>query len=211
MNPKALVDRVRRLLLHPQEMLPATLADSGELKALLPWVLVLTAIGPVVGFLSTGLIGYYQPSTVIFNTTVPGMFVRMPGLALVGAVLRFAVGVGGFYGYARVLGWLAPTFGGRNDLAGSLKTSAYTLTPIWLAGGLALFNSIPYLGWLVYVGNLAALGYSAFLGMKAVPLHLGTPEPKALGHVLASIGITVVAVAILYWLLTFLLVSIMLR
>jgi len=211
MNPKALVDRVRRLLLEPREMLPATLADSGDLKAILPYVLVLAAIGPIVAFLSFGLIGYYQPSTVVFNTTVPGMFVRAPALALVGSALRYGVGLGGFYAFARVLGLLAPSFGGRNDRGGSLKTAAYSLTPLWLSGAFGLFNSIPYLGFLSWLGGLVGLAYAVVLGMWAAPLHLGTPEPKAVGHVLASLGITVVAVVLGYWLLLFLIVGAMLR
>ena len=84
-------------------------------------MLVLAAIGPLVAFLSLGLIGYYQPSAVVFNTTVPGMFVRAPGLALVGSALRYVVSLGGIDGFARVLGRLAPTFGGRNELAAASR------------------------------------------------------------------------------------------
>jgi hypothetical protein len=211
MDLKWLVNRVRQLLLHPRKTLPATLAESGGLTALLPYVLVLAAIGPFVGFLSSGVIGHYRPSTVIFNTTVPGMYVRAPGLALVTGILQFLVGVGAFYFYARVLGWLAPTFGGRDDRGGALKTSAYASTPIWLAGAFSLLNSIPYLGWIAYMANVAGFVYAVVLGTWSVPLHLGTPAPKAVGHVLASMGITVVAITLTYSLLALILIGTMLR
>jgi hypothetical protein len=197
-----LIARVRGLLLKPKEELPKTLADSGELRAVLvPYVLVLAAIGPVAGFLSAGIIGTYIPATTIFNTTIPASFIRAPGTALVGSVLRYGLGVAAWVFFAWILNVLSPSFGGRSDKGGALKAAAAAVTPMWVAGALGLLGSVPFLGSLAMLGGLAALVYGVLIGMWAVPLHLGVPEPKAVGHVLAAMGITAVAVAITYWVL----------
>jgi hypothetical protein len=204
---KSLVERVRGLLVEPRDVLPATLAESGAIKDLLRYVIPLAAIGPLVGFLSAGLIGHYQPATNIFNTVIPSAYVRAPGTALVGSILRFAVSIGGWLLFAYVLDWLAPQFGARKDADGARKTAACAVTPIFLAGALGLFNSVPHLDWLIYVGDLAALGYGALIGAWALPLHLSTPEPKAAGHIVAAMGISVAAVTLAYWILAALLVA----
>jgi Yip1 domain len=204
---KKLVDRVRDLMLSPRETLPLTLAESGEPRdVLIPYVMVLAALGPIAGFLSTGVIGMYIPAQSIFNTTVPAMYVRAPFAALLVSALRFGMGIASWWCLALVYDKLAPGFGGKHDRAGAFKASASTLTPLWLAGALSLFNSVPHLDFLGYVGGVAALAYAVLIGMYAVPLQLSTPEPKAVGHVLASLGITVVATAISYVLVTSLVV-----
>jgi hypothetical protein len=205
-NLKALVDRVRDLMLSPRETLPLTLAESGAPKdVLIPYVLVLAAIGPIFGFLSVGIIGTYIPSTTIFNTTVPSMYVRSPLLGLFGSTIRYALSIGTWYCLAIVYDKLAISFGGRHDRAGAFKAAASTLTPLWLSGVLYLFNSVPHLDFVVYVGTIAALAYAVLIGMYAVPLQLSTPEPKAVGHVLASLGITIVAALLSYVLVSALL------
>jgi hypothetical protein len=208
MDLRALVERVKQLVLAPRETLPLTLAESGDPKAVLvPMVVVLAALGPVAGFLSQGVVGTYVPPQTIFNTTVPAMYVRAPGIAALIAVLRYALGIGAWWLLAQVLDKLAPMpmFGGKSDLGGAYKTSAAMLTPIWLAGVLGILSSVPYLDALTFLGGIAGLVYAVLIGIYAVPLHLSVPEPKAIGHVLAALGVTVVATALSYVLLTTLL------
>lgn len=204
---KKLVERVRDLLLSPRETLPLTLAESGAPRDVLkPYVLVLAALGPIAGFLSTGVIGMYIPAQSIFNTTIPSMYVRAPVAALLVGALRYGMGIAAWWFLALVLDKLSVSFGGKHDRAGAFKASAATLTPIYLGGALSLFNSVPHLDFLIYVGGVAALAYAVLIGIYAVPLQLSIPEPKAVGHVLASLGITVVATALSYVLVTSLLV-----
>jgi hypothetical protein len=208
MTMSNLVARVRQLLLAPRETLPLTLSDPGGLKdVLVPYVVVLAALGPLAGFLSGGLFGQYIPGQTIFNTTVPGMFVRAPVAALILSMVRFGVGVGSWWLLSFVLDRLAPSFGGKLDRAGAFKTAAALLTPVFLAGALSLLNSVPHLEALIYLGGIAALAYSVLIGMYAVPLQLSVPEPKAVGHVLASLAITVAAASLSYALLASMLVG----
>ena len=66
---------------------------------------------------------------------------------------------------------------------------------------------MPHLDALSYVGATLALAYSVLIGMWAVPLLLSVPEPKAVGHMLAAMGITVVAAVAAQWLLTMLIIA----
>jgi hypothetical protein len=200
--------RARGLVVAPREELPKTLAESGALKdVLVPYVLVLAAIGPLAGFLSQGLIGAYQAPTKVLTMTLPAMWVRAPGLALGLAIIRYGIGIGSFVLFARVLDLLAPRFGGKPDRGGAYKTASCASTPVWIAAALSLLGSIPLGSTLAPIGVLVAVVYAVLIGSWAAPQNLSVPEPKALGLVLASVGIVVVATALAYWLIILALVS----
>ncbi len=194
---KTLIARVRGVLLDPRRELPRTIAEAGDVRSMLwPYVLVLVAVGAMARFVATGLIGVYVPPQVLFDRVrYGGGYLRTPVPSLIGAILHVALGVGAWLLLAMVLDKLAPKFGARQDPEAARKAAAYIATPIWLAGALAIFNSIPYLGVLSAIGHIGAVAYSVYLGMQALPLLLGTPEDKAVGHVLAALGLTLVAVA----------------
>jgi hypothetical protein len=199
---------VRGLLLAPRDELPKTLPESGELKALLfPYVLVLAAIAPVAGYLSQGVFGSYQPSTRILQTEIPAMWVRAPGVALVAAIVRFAISIGAFILLGRVLDWLAPRFGGKADRASAMKTAACASTPVWLAGATAILGSMPGGSVLAPLILLAGLIYGVLIGSLGATQNLQVSEGRAIGLSLAAFGIVVVATALAYWLCTALMVT----
>jgi hypothetical protein len=190
---EALIARVRGILLKPKAELPQTIAEPGDFKSLLPYVVVLLALGALADFVSAGVIGVYMEPQVVFNMKIGGGFARAPVQALVGAALSVGMGVGVWWFYAFILETLAPSFGGRKDPAAAFKVAAYSATPIWVAGLLGIFRSVPYLGWLANIGKLAGLIYAVAIGIWALPILMGTPENKAPGHILAALGITLVA------------------
>jgi hypothetical protein len=198
---ESLIARVRGLLLQPKNELPKTIAEAGDFKSLLPYVLVLVGIGAVASFLSAGVIGTYMPAQVVFGMKIGGGFFRAPVRALFGAVMSVGMGVGLWWFLGFILDALAPSFGARKDRAGALKVAAWVGTPMWLAGGLALFESVPYLGFVYVLARVAALVYAVLLGIWALPLLMGTPERKAAGHILAGLGITIVAAIVASFLL----------
>ena len=67
---------------------------------------------------------------------------------------------------------------------------------MWAAGALAILQALPYIGFLSSLALIAALAYAVWIGRLALPIHLGTPDGKAAGHVLLALGITVAVVAI---------------
>jgi hypothetical protein len=192
----SLIARVRGLLLKPKEELPKTIAEPGDFKSLLPYVLVLLAVGALARFVSAGIIGKYVPPQVVFGMKIGGGWFRAPIASLVGAVFAVGMGVAGWWFFAFILNLLAPSFGARKDEAAAYKVAAWTATPIWVAGALAILGSVPYLDWLALLGQIGALVYAVLIGMWALPLLMGTPESKAPGHILASMGITLAVTAV---------------
>ena len=195
----SLVARVRGLLTKPKDELPKTIAEAGDFKALLPYVLVLLSVGALSQFISAGIIGKYMPPQVVFGMKIGGGWSRMPILSLVGAVLQVGIGVGVWWFFGFIVNALAPSFGARKDDAAALKVAAWTLTPIWLASALALFGSVPYLGWIATVAMIGGVVYGVLIGMWALPLLMGTPEGKAPGHILAAMGITLAVTAVVWF------------
>lgn len=196
MQRDSLVARVRGLLLTPKEELPKTIAEPGDLKSLLPYVLVLLAVGALARFISEGIVGTYIPPMNLFGMKTGGGWFRQPIGALVRAVLSVGFGVGVFWFFGFILNVLAEPFGARKDEAAANKVAAWTGTPIWVAGVLGILGSVPYLGWIATIGGLGALVYAVLIGMWALPLLMGTPESKAPGHILAAMGITLAVGAV---------------
>jgi hypothetical protein len=197
-----LVSRVRALMVAPRRELPTTLPDSGLPAVLFRYVIPLAAIGPLMLFLVDGVLGAYHPGATVGPITIPGSWTRAPGPALVKMVLSFVLGVGAWALLGLALAALAPWFGGLRDRAGAAKAAAYTLTPVWLAGALGLFGALPYLDVLPSLALAGGLAYAVFIGMLAVPLHLGAPEAKAPALILVGLGITIVILLLCDWLLS---------
>ena len=192
----SLIARVRGLLATPKEELPKTIAEAGDFKALLPYVGVLVSIGALSRFISEGIIGRYVAPQVVFGMKIGGGWYRAPIAALVGAIFSVAIGIGAWWFLAFILNALAPSFGARKDEPSAYKIAAWVATPIWLAGGLALFASVPYLDWLPTLAWLGGAIYGVLLGIWGLPLLMGTPESKAPGHILAAMGITIAVTAV---------------
>lgn len=190
---ESLIARVRGLLLQPKNELPRTIAEAGDFKSLLPYVIALLCVGAIARFVSEGLLGVYVAPQVVFGMKIGGGWFRAPVRAVFGAVIYVGVGVAAWWFFAFILNLLAPSFGARKDEAAAYKVAAWTATPIWLAGALAVLESVPYLGIVSALGHIAALVYAVLIGMWALPLLMGTPEGKAPGHILAGMGITLVA------------------
>ncbi|MGZ5158789.1 MAG: YIP1 family protein [Caldimonas sp.] len=184
---------MRGLLLQPKQELPKTIAEPGDFKSLLPYVLVLLSIGALARFVSAGIIGTYVAPQAVFGMKVGGGWFRTPIASLVGAVFAVGFGVATWWFFAFILNVLAPSFGARKDESSAYKVAAWTGTPIWVAGVLAILGSVPYLDWLALIGQIGALVYAVLIGMWSLPLLMGTPENKAPGHILAAMGITLAA------------------
>jgi hypothetical protein len=188
-----LITRVRGVLLQPRRELPRTIAEPGDVRSvLIPYVLVLVSVGALAQFISHGLIGVYVPPQMLLGMRYGGGFLRSPLPSLIASLLYVGLGCGAWWLFAFLLVKLAPSFGARPDRNAARKAAAYIATPIWLAGALALLQSIPYLGIVSLAGHVAALAYAVFIGMQALPILMGTPESKAVNHTLAALAITTV-------------------
>lgn len=205
--PKALIARVRGLLLKPKDELPRTIAEPGDLKSLLPYVVALVSIGAVARFLSAGVIGTWVAPQIVFGMKIGGGWFRAPIRALFAAIFSVGIGVAAWWFFAFILNLLAPSFGARRDERAAHKAAAWIATPVWLAGAFGVLESVPYLGFVDTLAHIAALVYAVLLGIWALPLLLGTPEGKAPGHVFAAAGITIAALIGVWFLLFSLLLA----
>src|SRR5438309_11863128 len=91
---EALIARVRAILLKPKQELPKTIAEPGDFKSLLPYVLVLLAVGALSRFVSAGIIGVYAVPQTVFGMKIGGGWFRAPVGAFIGAVFQVGLGVG---------------------------------------------------------------------------------------------------------------------
>jgi hypothetical protein len=201
-----LVSRVRALFVEPRRELPRAIAEAGDVRSvLLRTILPLAAIGALARLLAEGLLGVYAaPRAQLFGMTIGGGYLRNPGRASLDALLWCALTVGAWYLLARVLGRLAPRHRGRDDADAARKLAAIVLTPLWLAGVAALFDSIPYLAFVEPLAAVAGLAYGVLLGIWALPFLLGTPEAEAPMHMLTALAIGLGPFAVVWVLAAFL-------
>lgn len=181
-----LIDRVKNILITPKTEWDAIAADATPTAGLITgYVLPLAAVAAVAAFIGQVFIGV---SAGFMGTVRVGMVAGLVGLVLSLVMAVVMVFVIGFIADA-----LAPTFGGQKNMNQAVKVAAYTFTPVWVVGILAI---IPALGLL---GILAAL-YAIYLMYLGLPRLMKAPQEKAVGYtavvVIASIVLWIVVAAI---------------
>lgn len=128
---------------------------------LISYVAILAAIPEVAHFIGQSFVGGYTP-------VVPN-FLR----AVVVYLITFAM----VYIIAGVIDLLAPRFGGEKNFANAVKLSAYSHTPLWLAG---IFLLVPGLNFLLILGL-----YGFYLLWIGLPMLMKVPHEKALPYAAA--------------------------
>ena len=93
---------------------------------------------------------------------------------LVRAVVVYAVAFAMVYIIAGVIDLLAPRFGAERNFPSAVKLSAYSHTPLWLAG---IFLLIPGLNFLLILGL-----YGFYLLRVGLPMLMKVPNDKALPY-----------------------------
>ena len=92
--------------------------------------------------------------------------------------------IGGVFGLAYLIQWMAKTFDSSPDFTQCLELAAYTATPLLMVGVTALFPVL----WFVALAGLAALTYSVYLLYSGVPIMMNIPEEK--GFIYSSSVVT---------------------
>jgi hypothetical protein len=184
---------VRQICLHPRDEWIATIAEPGDARRLLTsYVALLAVLLPAAQLVAGALIG---EGHVFLGTVSTYRTPFLPTLIL--AALTFAALVGSWIVLALVLNLLAPTFGARQDNDAAFKLAAYSMTPVWLAGGLAIVAGLhPSLHALWVLAMVAGACWSGFLLWVGLPIVLGTPEERALHHALSAALATAVAAGV---------------
>jgi hypothetical protein len=173
----ALVDRVKNIILKPQDEWPVIAAEPATTSGLYTsYVAPLAAIPAVASFIGMTLIGY----------SMLGISIKLGfGQGLTQMTISFALALATTYVLALIIEALAPTFEGQKDRMAALKLSAYSSTPGWVAG---IFQIIPSLGLLVILASL----YGIYLLYIGLPVLMKCPKDKAPVYTAAIVGSAVV-------------------
>jgi Yip1-like protein len=176
MSTEPLISRVRNILLTPKTEWPVIAAEPDTTAGVYTrYIMILSAIPPLAGFVKGSLIGY-------------GMF-RVGILAgLGGAALHYVLGLASIYVVALIINMLAPTFGAQKDFVQALKSIAYASTASCIAGALVL---LPWFGLLF---TLAGFVYAIYLLYLGLPLTMRVPVEKAAGYT----AVTMVCAIVLF-------------
>jgi hypothetical protein len=181
-----LVDRVKKILVSPKTEWDAISAEATTNQQLVVgYVLPLAAVAAVAAFIGQVFIGMSVP---LMGTVRIGIVA-----GLVGLVFSVVMAVVMVFVVAFIADALAPSFGGQKNMAQAVKVAAYSYTPVWVVGILAV---IPALGLLVVLAALYAI-YLMYLGL---PKLMKAPQEKSAGYtavvVIAAIVVGFVIAAI---------------
>ena len=179
-----IVERAKNIIMTPKtEWLVIAAEEPNTAQILKGYVLPLALIPAIAHAIGLGLIGRGMISSFSW------------GVAL--GLIQFIVAVVGVYISAYVIAFLAPRFASRQDMGRAVQLVAYSYTPAWVAGILAI---VPTLGILVFVGAIYGL-YLLYLGL---PHTMKTPEDKVTVYLVVSI----IAVIVTSWIISMIVTTI---
>ena len=178
-----LIDRAKNILLTPKTEWDAIAADTTPTPGLITgYVLPLAAVAGVAAFIGQVFVGFSVP----FMGTV-----RISILSgLIALVFSLAMAVAMVFVVGFIADALAPTFGAQKNMNQAVKVAAYSYTPLWVVGILAI---IPALGIL---GLIAAL-YAFYLMYLGLPKLMKAPQEKAVAYTVVVVLAAIVAGAVI--------------
>lgn len=172
-----LIERVKNLIVSPAkewDVIASETPDTGKL--LTGYVLPLAGASALAAFIGYGLIGVNYFGIRITGVSW-GLYYALH--VLIGAFISVFVS-------AFVIDALAPTFGSEKNMPRSIQLVAYSYTPAWVGGLLAILPAIHLIGSLA--GGLYGL-YLMYIGIHKLKK---TPQDKHVGYFVLSLVVMVV-------------------
>jgi small-conductance mechanosensitive channel len=178
------LQRAKNIIMTPKTEWPIIAAEEPNTAEIFKnYVLPLALIPAIAYIIGFGMIGRGMMSSFSW------------GIAL--GLIQFILAFVGVYLSAYVIAYLAPRFASQQDMGRAVQLVAYSYTPAWVAGILAL---VPALGVLAFVGGLYGL-YLMYLGL---PQMMKTPQDKVIGYMVVSMIVLIV----INWIITLILTPI---
>ena len=164
MDVQSIADRVKGILLKPEEEWPKIGAEQRSNKDLiLYYVLPFAAVAALISLI------------ILWSSTYLGF-----GVALRFAVLKLVTPIITVVVAAVVINELAETFDSIKNLNNAFKLVVYSYTPALLA---AIIASLSWtLGWVMLLGL-----YGVYLLWIGLPVMMKTPEDKRLVYIIAAV------------------------
>ena len=171
-----LIERVKNIISSPAKEWDVIATDQPDTgKIITGYVLPLAGAAALAAFIGYGLIGvsYFGVRYAGINYGISQAVSVLVG-ALVGVFIS-----------AFVIDALAPSFGSEKNMGRSVQLVAYSYTPGWVGGLLAILPSI------ALIGVLAGL-YGLYLLYIGLPKMKKTPPDKHVGYFVVSLLVIIV-------------------
>lgn len=171
-----LIERAKNIIVQPVKEWDVISTEQPDIgKIITGYVLPLAGAAAVAAFIGYGLIGvsYFG---IRFKSIDLGLYQAIN--VLITALISVFVS-------AFVIDALAPSFGSEKNMGRSVQLVAYSYTPGWIGGLLAIIPSI------AIVGALAGL-YGLYLLYLGLPKLKKTPEDKLIGYFVVSLLVIIV-------------------
>lgn len=166
------------LLTHPDKEWEAIRKNPESLgKLYLGHILVLALIPAAAGFYGTTQVGWQIGDGQLIRLTA--------GSALQLCVLFYTAMIAGIYIIGRFIDFFAATYDVRDDNPKGVILAAYTATPVFLMGVIAVYPNV----WVNMAVGLLAVAYSVYLLYEGLPILMKIPEGR--GFMFASSVLTV--------------------
>jgi hypothetical protein len=171
-----LLDRVKNILTSPNTEWDVINGEEPNTSGIITgYVLPLAGAAAVAAFIGYGLIGFNFFGFKVSGTNW-GVYHALNVLVM--AVCSVFIG-------AFVIDALAPSFGSEKNMGRSVQLVAYSYTPGWIGGLLAIIPS------LALIGTIAAL-YGLYLLYVGLPKLKKTPADKQMGYFIVSLVVLIV-------------------
>lgn len=168
----SLLDRVKNIITAPAkefDVINGEQPDTG--KIITGYVLPLAGAAAVAAFIGYALVGFNVGFGIRIKGTDWGIYQGLTVLVM--AVCSVFIG-------AAVIDALATSFGSEKNMGRSVQLVAYSYTPAWIGGLLAIFPPI------ALIGSLAGL-YGLYLLYVGMPKLKKTPADKQIGYFVVSL------------------------
>jgi len=178
---ETMVGRVKDILFAPRATFKEV--DSEFTKSGVLWgryILPLATIGPLAGAIGRFVFGKRVGGTSLTES------MSLTG-AVIWALIALVLALVSVFVLSKIIGVLAPGFGGQRNDVQALKVAAYSSTPAWLAGIFNLHGRFLILSILVPI-------YMAYLLYLGIPILMKAPQDRAMGFT----AVVIIAAAVLF-------------
>ncbi|MDQ3683377.1 MAG: YIP1 family protein [Bacteroidota bacterium] len=187
-----LIDRVKNIITKPNtewDVIDAEQTDAN--KIITGYVLPLAGAAALAAFIGYAFIGvnYFGFRVTGVNW---GLYYALN--VLISAILSVFI-------CSFIVDALAPSFGSEKNYIKSLKLVAYSFTPAWIGGLLAIFPPIAIVGALLGI-------YGLYLMYIGIPKLKKTPADKHVGYFVVILIVTILVYMVIGWILTRILMSV---
>ncbi|PCM43694.1 Yip1 family protein [Marinobacter sp. ANT_B65] len=166
------------LLTHPDQQWEAIRKESESVTRLYTGhVLLLALIPALAGFIGTSQVGWQIGDGQVTRLSVSS--------ALSLSVLFYGAMLAGIFILGKFIDFFAATYDAVERTPRGVTMAAYTATPIFLIGVIAVYPNI----WVNMLAGLVAIAYAVYLLYEGLPILMKIPEER--GFMFATAVLTV--------------------